>query len=320
MPEDKNIPLLVIGAGSIGERHIHVLQNLGYNNIFVYRQRNLPLRTISQKSVKTFTNWDMIKEITPVAAFICTPSSYHITQAIDCANLGIHLLVEKPLSSELSNFKMLRETVEKHNVNLQVGYMLRYHPLMQQLKGFIQSNLFGNLLSYQSYWGEYLPNWHPWENYRNSYAAQKNLGGGVALTLSHDIHLILWLSESKLIDYSIIKNYRANLEIDVESGADISMKFENGITGHCHLNYFEKATKRYYRLVFDEASVEINYDKNEMIITEDGMARIVKAEGFERNQMFEEQCKYFISKINNFSIEDSLKQIEESEQIIKICA
>ena len=308
-----------MGAGSIGERHITILQKLGYTNIYVYRQRNLPLRNILPETVTIFTNWNEVISIKPVAAFICTPTSQHLSQAIDCAESNIHLLIEKPLAADLSGLEDLKKTVQHHPVYLQVAYMLRYHPLMKALKEFIRNGTAGKLLSFQSYWGEYLPDWHPWEDYRKSYAAKKELGGGVALTLSHDIDIVTWLSESKVSNYCTIKNYRSNLEINVESGADITFKFDNGITGHCHLNYYEKIPKRSYRLAFEDGSVDINYSNNEMIIATREKTSTLKAEGFDRNQMFEEQCKFFINKILDFTISDTLTQIEESEQIIKIC-
>lgn len=318
MIEDKEIPLLVIGAGSIGERHIGILQRLGYKNIYVFRQRNLPLRNIDVDTVHIFTDWNKVETINPVAAFICTPTSQHLTQAIACASCGIHLLVEKPLAAQSSGLEDLKKIVADKKVYLQVAYMLRFHPLMQKLKEFIVTNSYGQLLNFQTYWGEYLPGWHPWEDYRNSYAASKELGGGAALTLSHDIDLVLWLADSKMSNYSTVKNFRSSLEVDVESGADINFQFENGITGHCHVNFFEKYPRRNYRFVFENASIEIDYFKNQMMILTKDKSETVNAENFDRNNMFEEQSKYFMNKISSFNVEESLRTIKESEIIIQI--
>jgi predicted dehydrogenase len=317
---DKDTPLLVAGAGSIGERHIGILQKLGFRNIHVFRQRNRPLRNIDSDTVNIITHFDEVKAIRPVAAFICTPTSQHLAQAVDYASIGIHLLVEKPLACEVSGFELLKKKVLDNKVCLQVAYMLRFHPLMQKLKGIILNNRYGNLLNFQTYWGEYLPDWHPWEDYRKSYAARKELGGGAALTLSHDIDLAIWLTNSAISGYCTTKNYRSQLDVDVESGVDINFQFANGVTGHCHLNFFEKALKRSYRFVFENASIEIDYLKNEMTIfnPEEDVIRL-QVDHFERNQMFEEQCKSFLSKIENFQLSESIRQIEESEKIIGIC-
>ncbi len=317
--DNKENPLLLVGAGSIGERHIGILQKLGYTNINVYRQRNLPLRNIGADTVHIFTNWNEVNAIKPVAAFICTPTSQHLIQAIDCASKGIHLLVEKPLASGTSGLEDLKNIIEDKNVYLQVAYMLRFHPLMQKIKEIIATNIYGDLLNFQTYWGEYLPHWHPWEDYRKSYAAQKELGGGAALTLSHDIDLAIWLADSEISNYSTIKNYRSSLEVNVESGADINLSFKNGITGHCHVNFFEKSPKRNYRFVFENASVEIDYFKNELNILSGNNVETIQAGNFDRNNMFKEQCKYFMNKIYDFSVDESLKQVNQSEEIINIC-
>ncbi len=125
----------------------------------------------------------------------------------------------------------------------------------------MDSEELGKLLSIQTYWGEYLPDWHPWEDYRQSYAARRELGGGVALTLSHDLDLVNWLAGSAVKTWNTLKNYRSSLEIDVESGADVSLGYENGITAHCHLNFHERVPRRWYRFVWEEGSVEIDYFK-----------------------------------------------------------
>lgn len=309
----------MVGAGSIGERHIGILKKMGYKNIHVFRQRNLPLRNITEDTVHIFTDWNEIKTIRPLAAFICTPTSKHLAQAIDCAGMGIHLLVEKPLAENISGLKELKKVVVENKVYLQVAYMLRFHPLMQKMKEYVASNIYGNLLNFQTYWGEYLPDWHPWENYRKSYAARRELGGGAALTLSHDIDLVMWLTNNEIRQYNTIKNYRSLLEVNVESAVDINFQFENGITGHSHLNFFEKSPKRNYRFIFENTSVEIDYFKNGMNIFNAGEHQTIRVENFDRNQMFDDQSNFFLSKIDDFNLSESMKQIADSEMIIKIC-
>ena len=129
----------------------------------------------------------------------------------------------------------------------------------------------------------------------------------------------MWLANNKIKQYTTVKNYRSSLEVNVESGADINLGFENGVTVHCHLNFFEKSPKRNYRFVFENASIEINYFKNEMNIFINGDIQTIEVKDFERNQMFEDQCKYFMNKTLDFSIGESLLILQQSKEIIKIC-
>jgi predicted dehydrogenase len=317
----KTDPIMIIGAGSIGERHILILQKLGYLNIWVYRQRNRPLRNVVYNSVNIFTNPDTISEINPLAAIICTPTSQHMEQATVCIEQGIHVLIEKPLSHSLLGIQKLKEAVMTNDSCVQVAYMFRYHPLFQTVKRHIVTRTMGSLLSIQCYWGEYLPNWHPWEDYRKSYAARKDLGGGAALTLSHDIDLANWLSGTRVKKWHTLKNSSSFMEIDVESAANISIVYENEISAHCHVNFHERVARRWYRFVLEKGSIEIDYLKSELLICH-ANGSIIKTTipNFDRDQLYEAQTIDFFNRISEGYFHDtSMRYLIESELIISMC-
>lgn len=316
---DFSTPLAIIGAGSIGERYIRNLAYLGYTNIIVFRQRNLPFRDISNASVEIVTDWNKLLQKKPYAAFICTPTALHLQQSIDLLTNDIHVLVEKPLSHSLDGLGDLKNTIFNYKAYMHVGYMMRHHPALVKIQEIIRLNTFGNLLSLHSKWAEYLPDWHPWEDYRESYAAKEELGGGVALTLSHDIDMVNWLANSDVMKWHIIKNNASKLELSVESGADVIMKYKNGCTANVHLNFHEKKKERFLKLVFDEASIEFYFFDSKLIINSPTNKQIIEYTNFDRNQMFAKQIEYFLLKTKNFDKSDAIKQLDESEQIIKIC-
>lgn len=312
---------MIIGAGSIGERHIQILQKLGYTNIWVYRQRNLPLRNVGRDSVNIFTNGDNIYAINPVAAIICTPTSQHMEQATACIERGIHVLIEKPLSHSLLGIRKLKEAVMAHDSCVQVAYMVRYHPFFQTVKRHIETKTMGCLLGIQCYWGEYLPSWHPWEDYRKSYAARKDLGGGAAITLSHDVDLANWLSGTRVKKWNTLKNYSSTLDIDVESAANISIVYESGISAHCHVNFHERIPRRWYRITLERGSMEIDYLKSELTVCHvNGSVIKTTMPDFDRNQLYESQTIDFFNRINDgYFHGTSMRYLNESELIISIC-
>jgi predicted dehydrogenase len=312
-------PILIIGAGSIGERHIRNLLSLGYQNLIVYRQRNLPFRTIGAGQVRVVTDLAEAVKMQPKVAFITSPTAQHLSQAIACAEAGMHLFVEKPLSHTLDCLSQLKEVVLRKGVYLYVGYMMRFHPLVRELKRLIESKRYGKLLSFTTRWGEYLPDWHPWEDYRTSYAARRELGGGAALTLSHDLDLVLWLNDVPLEKYFTLPNFASPLEVDVEGGMDFLLQFKNGVTGHVHLNFFEKPPSRYMHFVFQTATVHFNYYSNSLEIISGEKSEVLKEEHFDRNQMFIDQMAHFFRKLENFDLQDSLVQIDHSQNIIRLC-
>jgi predicted dehydrogenase len=320
MTKELNLPVLVIGAGSIGERHIRVLWSLGYNNIHVLRRESKIFRDIGNASVTVHLSWEDAMKINPYAAFICSPTSLHLEQTLLCIKNGIHLFVEKPLTHNLEGIHQIKKAILDSGVYLQVGYMMRFHPLIVKIKEDILSKKYGDLISIQSKWAEYLPDWHPWEDYRQSYASRKELGGGVTLTLSHDIDMALFLANSAVNSFHLIKNYNSKLEVDVDSGSDILIEFENKIIANIHLNFYEKIKERFLKLVFDDASFNFDFYQSKLTITTVEKVDIIELRTFDRNDLFVAQTKCFFDQIVGLnSNEISLQQIVCSEQIIKIC-
>lgn len=312
-------PLLVIGAGSIGERHIQNLRSLGYSNLLVLRSRQLPMRNVGEDSLEILTSWDEVMERKPKAAFICTPTSMHPEQSLRCLEEGIHVLVEKPISHTPDCMDLLINAVKETGAWFQVGYMMRYHPFVAQVLDWTGNGRYGNLISFSTYWGEHLPYWHPWEDYRHSYAARKELGGGAALTLSHDLDLALHMIKSPLVSHSSLLSFRSGLEVNTDSGADFLLGFTNGITGHVHLNFFQKTPRREYRFEFEEASVLYRYFDNELEIITGKEKEVLVYPKFDRNHLFLDQTRDFFRNIEQGSIEDSIDNIRNAFRIVALC-
>ena len=320
---NKDIPILIIGAGSIGERHIRNLFSLGYQNLYVYRQRNLPYRDIGNAQPVIIMDWSEIVKLNAEIAFICTPTNQHLQQTALCIEYGMHVFTEKPLSHTLENFDSLRNVVQHNHCFLQIGFMMRFHPAILKIKKIIESGIYGNLKSMSFHWGSYLPDWHPWEKYKESYAANRSMGGGVALTLCHDIDLAIWLAGATLKSHSTKLIDVKELGIEAESIANINLEFENQVTAFVHLNYIEKPPKHSYIFNFSDAIIEFDYFKNSIITKQEGNELITPAteHTYERNALFIDELHAFISLISsqNDAVAYSLNQINESEQIIKIC-
>jgi predicted dehydrogenase len=313
-------PILLIGAGSIGERHIRNLWSLGYTNIIVFRQRNLPFRDIAHAQVEIITNWNDALAKKPLAAIICTPTAQHLQQTLDCINNGIHVLVEKPIAHENIDATSIIEAIQKNNVLVQVAYMMRYHPLLKQVKTFVESKQFGNLVNIQTFWGEYLPAWHPWEDYRTSYAAQKESGGGAALTLSHDIDVANWIAGADVNRFAAFPNHHTALEVNTNAAFDLSIAYANNVTAHVHVNYCQPIAQRWYKFIFDQAVMDVDFFKSSLSISTKENVEEVLLPSFDRNDLFIAQAKDFFQRIasGNFT-QFSIDQIQQSASIIQMC-
>jgi predicted dehydrogenase len=287
--------ILICGVGSIGERHVRNLLTLGYENLILYRTKNLSFRTIKQE-FPLFTSLSEALEEKPDVAFICNPTHLHLETAITCAKSGCHLFIEKPLTHDLSQVKTLNTVLEMQNKQAMVGYMMRFHPCLKKMQEWISSGKIGKIVYARTQWGEYLPDWHPWEDYRQSYAANKNIGGGPALTLSHEIDMMLWLF-GKVRNVKGLMNHNSSLEIDAEHAVDLLIQFENGITANIHLDYIQKPPARNTEIIGDQGKIYFDYYQNEIraIFSLEGQEQeVYKApEDFDRNQLFIDELKYF---------------------------
>lgn len=315
----KDVQILLLGAGSIGERHIRNLWHLGYKNITVYRQRNLPFRDIGEAKVAVCTNWSEIEKQKFFASFICTPTSLHAAQAIACLQLGMHVFVEKPLAHNLEKFNALEAELRKEQRYFHVGYMLHFHPFLRGVFQYIADGTFGKLRIFETTWHSYLPDWHPWEDYKMSYAARKELGGGAALTLCHDVDLMLWMCGA-VKQYQATFLYDQELDLKVDTGAVIQLEFASA-KGACHISFSAKQEKRLYSFVFDDASVEINYLQSEMRINKGGAIAIQALPSFKRNELFISEVQDFFSRIgkSNYTTADAINTLEKEKTLISIC-
>lgn len=294
----ENSLILICGVGSIGERHINNLLDLGYKNIILYRKKNKAFRTLKKK-FPTFSNIDDALKEKPEISFITNPTSIHIDTAIKCASSGSHIFIEKPLSNNKKGIKKLNSILKKNNKKVMIGYMLRFHPCFIKIKELFDNHKIGNILSTISIWGEFLPSWHPWEDYAASYAGKKDLGGGPALTLSHDIDILLWLI-GKPVSLKSFANYSSKLNIDTEHSIDILLKYKEGIISNIHLDYLQKPPIREYFFIGDKGRIIFDYYKNKITLNMEGSnEKIISPGGFDRNDMFKKEVEYFIDCINN---------------------
>ena len=122
-----------------------------------------------------------------------------------------------------------------------IGCQFRFHPLLIALRQAIEAGKLGTVLGAEAEWGEYLPNWHPWEDYRESYSARKELGGGVVLTLIHPLDYLFWFFGDAQRVTGITRSVPALNTPAGEDWANVLLEFSpSGVVGHVHLDYWQR--------------------------------------------------------------------------------
>jgi len=210
---------MIAGLGSVGRRHLRNLIALGEKDILLYRSGKSTLPDDELKEYVTETNIDAALAHKPDAVIVSNPTALHLDVAIPAAEAGCHLLLEKPISHNLARIEELQAAVERGGGKILVGYQFRFHPGLQGVKRWLEEGKIGKPVSVRAHWGEYLPSWHPWEDYQNSYAARYDLGGGVVLTLCHPFDYLRWLLGDVGSVMGIVGNL-GDLRLEVEDTAD----------------------------------------------------------------------------------------------------
>ncbi len=307
---------LIVGLGSIGRRHLQNLLALGERDVVLLRTFRSTLPDDDLAVFPTETRLEDALAHRPDAVIIANPTALHLQVAIPAARQGCHLLLEKPISHSLHGVDELQRAVQQGGGQVLTAFQFRFHPGLQTAARLLSEGAIGRPLSVRAHWGEYLPGWHPWEDYRRSYSARSDLGGGVILTLCHPLDYLRWMLGEVQALWAFAGRL-GDLELDVEDTAEIGLRFQNGALGSVHLDYNQRPESAHWleligaqgTLRWDnrDGSVELRHiDKSaslpglRRIERENhpaGQGAILRYEppaGFERNDLFLDEMRHFI--------------------------
>lgn len=310
--------VLIVGCGSIGQQHIRALKKIGEVTIAAYRTRkgtyqNLPMDLTNIREFpheKDAFNWH------PDYMIISNPTSLHLEYVLKGIDNRVEdIFVEKPLANHFSDIKKELQRLSNYSGNITVGFNLRFHIIVKKIKELIESQKYGRVLKASLEAGQYLPSWHPHEDYRKLYAARKELGGGVLRTLCHEIDLAQYLFGNFGAVYGEIRKI-SDLEIDVDDYVCILANMNNAVKVEIKLDYlrpiierkgeilFKKGLLRYdaIRLTMEYASYETRRWESLLSLNEYGV-----------DIPYQDQMKAFIDK--DFS---SLCSLEEGINVMKV--
>ena len=230
--------ILIVGFGSIGKRHLENLMNVSNNQLIICSKRN-DLEGYKKKGVIIHRTLNEALKDKPDVAFVTNDTSLHVPTAIVLAKNNMHLFLEKPLSNSLKDVEKLHTIIKKKKLITQMGCNLRFHPCIKKIKSMIEQQKIGKIISAQVQTCSYLPDYHPWENYRKGYAARKDLGGGIILTQIHEIDYMYWLFQEVENVISMSGKF-SDLDITAEDYVSSLLKFKNKIIGELHMDYFQR--------------------------------------------------------------------------------
>jgi predicted dehydrogenase len=274
---------LIVGLGSIGRRHARNWAALGLGPVVVCHQTD---------------DLDVVlRSERPEVVLVTNPTSLHVESACKAIRAGAHVLTEKPIGHQLNGLAELLETAKHTRRVLMVGYNLRFHPGLARLKELVAQRAIGTIVTARAEVGEYLPDWHPWEDYRRSYSGRSELGGGAVLTFSHELDSLCWLlgAPRRVV---AIATHASSLETDTEDVAEIVLHFECGAVGSVHVDYVRRPPGRSLELTGEDGILRWEYAANRLLQYVPAIRQWRIEEGdrrFDRNDMYLAELRHFAS-------------------------
>jgi predicted dehydrogenase len=186
--------VLIVGVGSIGERHLRCFQSTARAELSLCETNPALCQAVAERYQieQVYADLDSALAASPDAAVIATPSQLHIPMARQAIRAGCNLLIEKPLSTSLEGVEELRTLVAEKNAKVAIGYTWRNHPAAQAMRDVLLSGRFGRPVEMVIQTGQNFPTFRP--AYREIYYTRRETGGGcIQDGLTHMLNLGEWM-------------------------------------------------------------------------------------------------------------------------------
>jgi predicted dehydrogenase len=290
--------ILVIGAGSIGERHIRCFLKTGRARASVCEIDRALLGRMENDYDLSQSYGDLGDALSskPKAVVIAAPAHLHISMAIRAVEAGCHLLIEKPLSTDISGVEDLKRRVLEQRLVAQVGYTFRHHPLVAKVKDEIVQGRWGLPLQLTIVSGQHFPAHRP--AYREVYYARHETGGGAVQDgLTHFLDTAQWWLGS--IDRLTGDMEHLSLKgVEVEDTVNVLAR-HGDIMGSYHFNQHQYPDESVFTLVCERGTLRLELCANRLRIMDrpDGDWEDEISNAFQRDDIFVSQANSFLDAI-----------------------
>ena len=311
----------VIGLGNIARRHRQNLKFI-YPNVKVIALS--ASGRITDEEIEfadlQLSSIEMLIDNKPELVIVASPSPYHEAHARALIQHNIPVLIEKPVASEPDSANRISALSQQHSGQVMVGYCLRYLSSAIEVKRLLSDDLIGDIYNCQASVGQYLPDWRPNKHYTHSVSANKSLGGGALLELSHELDYLHWLLGPLTLNYAQLRSTK-ELALDVEEIADLVLTNAKGCVCTLHMDFIQKQAQR--ECTFIGSKGRLHWDLLANTITHhnhEGTQQLYSEPLWDKNQMYINMVTDFISNIQHgecttASLEDACQTVNLIAQI-----
>jgi len=252
-----DLKILVVGGGSIGERHLRTFLRAGGVAASICEPRKEKLEHLKKTYPveRAFERFEDAPLDDFDAVVICTPPNLHIPMAQAAADANCHILVEKPLSNDLHGVDELIDVVEKKGLVAGVAFVYRHMPMFVRMKEMLDDGAVGKVRLAVVKNGQQFSKYRP--DYRNIYFAKAAMGGGAILdAVSHSLNYLEWCL-GRETEVCCMYDHLSEMEIETEDVAMLLFRFENDVMAQIHQNLFQKDTQIYVEFIGSEGTIRL---------------------------------------------------------------
>lgn len=254
--------VLVLGAGSAGARHARHLAARDAN-VFVADPDAARAAAVAAATAVPYDLGDLRRFD---AIVVASPNSFHEEQALAAVAEDRPVLVEKPLAITGAG---AQRVADAGGDLVMVAYNLRLHDPVEQLVARVHAGDVGSVLGVRLWFGSYLPAWRPDVDYRTTYSARRDLGGGVLLDAIHELDLALWLLGPDLRVVGAFVGRLGDLEIDVEDTVKCVLVSGGTVPAEISLDYLSRRYRRGMEVVGDTATIRLDWARSVLEIEDE---------------------------------------------------
>lgn len=310
--------IIVIGGGSIGERHVRCFQQTGRATVSLCEVNN-ELREEIVARYELPQSFQRIEEALTQnfdAAVICTPAHLHVPMAMQFAANGTALLVEKPLAVDTAGIDELAASLKSRNVNFCMAYVLRHHPAVCAMKRAVDSERFGRPVQVVYTGGQHFPFYRP--AYRNIYYARHESGGGaIQDALTHTVNAAEWIvgPVTRLVadaDHCVLSG------VDVEDTVHVMTRHES-VLGSFSLNQHQPVSESALTVLCENGAVRYESQHSRWMSCREPDAPWNVEETFavERDDLFVSQANAFLDQLDGR--QPAVCTLDEGLQTLRVC-
>ncbi|HXG87647.1 MAG TPA: Gfo/Idh/MocA family oxidoreductase [Vicinamibacterales bacterium] len=288
----------MLGCGSIGRRHLRNLHALGSGALLAFDPQPAAAEGLTAEiGVATVTSLEDVWAWRPDAVVVASPSHLHLSQARAALAGGAHLFVEKPVSHTMAGVPELASAARAAGLVTMVGCNMRFHPGPAGVKRILDSQRLGRPFSARIQTSSFLPDWRPTSDYRASYSASNECGGGAILDCIHEIDLALWYFGEGRLEAAAMRS-ATSIGLDVEGFAELLIAHQQNTLSSVHLSFVQRDYRRGCQIACEDGTIYWDFAEPVIRLVRGGeTTRESLPLDWAVNQMYLDEMSHFLDAV-----------------------